>query len=220
MFWISMMCLIYSFTLNPKERFMEIRSRFSKSLQDDLSKFMKDELHLFKNASHSSYAYGRQSAWLQFDCPLSAGGIFKPVDTPKRLWEWCEKVWQSNGMPGLPEVGLANYGDVGIDLHRDATYAAPDSLIINLGKVHWQYDWDRGISTPQHYNFDGGEVISFNCKHRHGAYDPASDRWSIVLWTISHKRRSEFEQVKNEKQLANPDFKVRYTPLYPDQTMQ
>lgn len=179
---------------------MEIRMQFGKSLQDDLSSFMKDELKLFKNATNSSYAYGRRSAWLQFDCPLSMGGHFKPVSTPGRLWDWCERVWEQSGMRGKPEVGLANYGDVGIDLHRDATYAAPDTLLINIGKVHWQYDHSRGISIPEHYDFDGGEVIRFNCKHRHGAYEPGSDRWSIVLWTISNKRRKEFEQVRSRIQ--------------------
>lgn len=175
---------------------MEIRGQLGKTLHDDVAKFMKDQLQLFKNASQSSYAYGRQSAWMQFDCPLNQGGQFKPVQTPKRLWSWCEKIWEANGMTGLPEVGLANYGDVGIKLHRDATYAHQDCLMINFGPVLWQYDWDRGISTPEHYTLDGGEIVSFNCKHRHGAYDPASDRWSIILWTISPKRRPEFEQVR------------------------
>ena len=177
---------------------MEIRSRLGTSIQDDVARYMINELSLFENVTGSSYAYGRKSAWLQYDCPLNAGGQFKPVPTPKRLWDWCEKVWQANGMKGLPEVGLANYGDVGIKLHRDATYAAPDCLMINIGKVSWQYDWDRRISTPQHYSLDGGEVASFNCKHLHGAYDPASDRWSIILWTISHRRRDEFNLVANK----------------------
>lgn len=152
-----------------------------------------------EEASGSRYAPGRERGWLNHEGPLNDKRTFEPRPTTDRLWSWLVRVWEESGMPGKPELGLAAFGDKGISFHRDATYAAPIGLIINLGGVTWGIDMDRDTSMPskivnaQHFTLDSGEVLAFNSKHFHQAPDPAADRWSIVLWQVSRTRRDEFQ---------------------------
>ena len=143
----------------------------------------------------SSYAKGRKRAWLNWEASLNNPTRFTPSLTDKRLWDWLTTVWNRAGMDSLPELGLAIHGEIPIQLHRDASYAAAAALNINLGGVTWLYDTDRGIGTITETTLDGGEIIPFDCKHRHGVSEPDADRWSIILWRISHKARQTFEEI-------------------------
>ena len=148
-------------------------------------------------ADVSNYAKGRRRTWLQHEAPLSKYQPFRDGLRDSKLWEWCTAVAKRAGMTAPPELGLAIYGDTGISLHRDASYAAPQAVSINLGGVLFQYDRDRngnGSATVGDYTLDKGEVMLFDCKHRHAAIEPARDRWCIVLWSISHKVRPKYDK--------------------------
>ena len=158
----------------------------------DIKSFMATNVPVEKDVSN--YAPGRERGWLQHEGPLSMNRKFQPRPCPTRLWSWLGKIWQSAGYTGLPELGLAAHGDRGISLHRDATYAAPASMLVNLGGVTWGYEPTREATRPQYQKLEGGEVLTFDCKHRHAALDPSPDRWSIILWQVSNRRRAEFDR--------------------------
>lgn len=145
----------------------------------------------------SNYARNRQRYWLQHEWSLNKR-VFLPAVKDKRLWTFC-KEW----MPDA-DLGLVVHGPVGIQPHRDDSYADWRGVGINLGKIEsWYYDcqypefrWtkDRNPSNPRTYQIPIGGVFEFNTKNLHGVNNPASDRWAIFLWKISSKFRNQFEQ--------------------------
>ena len=169
----------------------EVARKLSASTVADVKLFLDGNVQLERDVSR--YAPGRNRGWLAHEGPLSMSRSFEPRPCPERLWKWLTMVWEKSGMEGQPELGLAAYGQIGIDFHRDATYAAPAALLVNLGGVQWGYEPTREVSAPQFHTFDCGEVVRFDCKHRHAALEAVADRWSIVLWRVSYKRRAEFE---------------------------
>ena len=141
----------------------------------------------------SNYAPGRTRAWLQVEAPLGPSQPWRPGLASARLWPWLTRVWQRHDPVTRPDLGLAIRGDAGIRWHRDAAYARPDAVIVNLGPCLFEIDRDRDSrpgrpGDPLSLRFDSaGDVFAFDCKHQHRVVDPAPDRWSIVLWRA--KRR-------------------------------
>jgi hypothetical protein len=93
-------------------------------------------------------------------------------------------VWKVMIVAGFEILGinydfcLAHYsGDrsIGIQPHRDASYANREAYGINLGRC----DFTVGNNI---YKLNGGEVYSFDCKTLHSA-DPSTNRWALNLWT-------------------------------------
>ena len=134
----------------------------------------------------SNYARGRVRCWLQREAPLSSRQGWKPGLRVPVLWDEIGRIWRQAGMPTAePHTALAIYGDIGIRPHRDATYAAPMALSVNLGQVRWGWTPDRGSNDDRDLawqDMSGGEVLVFDCKHRHAAR-PAPDRWAIIAWS-------------------------------------
>ena len=203
---------------------MEIVRNLNDTTVSSVKTFLESNIDTTQDVSN--YAKGRERGWLMHDCPLAMQGFFAPSPSPKKLWDWLNQVWTESGMPGTPDSGLACFGAIGIDMHRDATYAAKDSLLINLGGVSWCYEPSRNDaseSTWEHTELDQGEIAQFNCKHRHAAYKPLADRWSIVLWQISHTRRAEYEAyLRGDREgvaHARKAYQAKYPrypiPLYP-----
>ena len=174
--------------------------RLSPTTVGAVTTFLGQHIPLEKDVS--TYAPGRNRGWLNFEGPLSMSRPFVERPCPAKLWEWLTAAWSKAGLAGVPELGLAAHGEVGISLHRDASYAAPEALLINLGGVTWGYEPTREVSEPNFFSLDRGEVIRFDCKHRHAALEPAPDRWSIVLWQVSPKRRAEFTAFKRVRRLG------------------
>lgn len=158
--------------------------------------------HLDSLAEHltpdvSRYARGRQRFWLEHEAPLGRTRNWQPGVHSDRLWSWVQR-----SFPGV-ELGLAAYGEVGIDPHRDASYADYTAYSVNLGTIEgWYYDPmypdmtysdQRNASNPVIYRLEPGDVVRFNCKNPHGVINPAPDRWSLNLWHISPKGRPGFD---------------------------
>ena len=133
----------------------------------------------------SNYARGRVRCWLNLEAPLSNRQDWRPGLQVPDLWRHLKTIWQRAGMGGeAPDTALAIYGEIGIRPHRDATYAANLALTVNLGRVRWGWTPDRGSNDDRDMvwqTLTGGEVLKFDCKHRHAAH-PAPDRWAIVCW--------------------------------------
>jgi hypothetical protein len=138
----------------------------------------------------SSYARNRKRYWLQHEWDLKQR-TFTPAIRDERLWAYC-KYW----MPQA-DLGLVVYGPIGIQPHRDDSYADWRAVGINLGTIDaWYYDcqypdyrWTKNTnpSNPQHHSLQPGTVFEFNCKNPHAAINPAENRWAIFLWKLSPK---------------------------------
>jgi len=157
--------------------------------------------HLENNSVHleqdiSNYAKGRQRYWLNYKWDL-ANRHFSHGVKDTRLWNFCKEIFPK------ADLGLVVYGGVGIDLHRDDSYADWRGVGINLGEIEaWVYDcqypnfhWTptTNESNPKRYKMNPGDVFQFNTKNPHSALNPAEDRWAIFLWHVNRKFRNKFE---------------------------
>ena len=80
-------------------------------------------------------------------------------------------------------------GDSIIKPHRDATYAHPDAISINLGGEAY-FECEEGDRLLRH-----GDVTRFNCKRLHAVTKADSDRVVIVIWQRNPKWiEKKFEQ--------------------------
>lgn len=106
------------------------------------------------------------------------------------MWKALTAIWMRH-LPGRPQTGLAIRGEVGIDPHRDASYARPTTMSVNLGPARWFHDPDRHgeakgrVVRPNEWQkLAGGEVMVFNSKHPHAARPESPDRWVVILWQV------------------------------------
>ena len=185
--------------------------KLTPSTVKSISNFCDDNLNLTVNSRKSSYAVGRSECWLGTEAALSQSqmqdlndNVFVRRPNPTQLGNWLVKVWQECSMPEKPELGLANFGPVGITWHADASYADPDCLLINLGGVKWGFNPSRNHaknpdSEAEFHTLDAGEIIRFDCKHQHEAIEPVANRWSIILWRISPKFRPTFQSYQSSQ---------------------
>lgn len=72
-------------------------------------------------------------------------------------------------------------GDSIIKPHRDATYAHPDAISINLGGEAY-FECEEGDRLLRH-----GDVTKFNCKRLHAVSRADRDRVVIVIWQRNPK---------------------------------
>lgn len=67
-------------------------------------------------------------------------------------------------------------GNTEIGMHRDASYAAPESVSVNLGgEAYWEYEGE-----PK--RLAHGDITRFNCKKLHGILEADCDRVVIAIW--------------------------------------
>lgn len=152
-------------TFNP-DRVSEIISHLE-TLTHNLSK------------DKSSYAKDRKVFWLNQEPSFGKETFYKPGIQDDRLWNFIQKITSSKANCALAAKGA------GIDWHRDASYAAPEAWLLNLGPAVWEFNPDRN-GKPSDSNIIraelvGGELIRFNCKHLHRAI-ASQDRWAIGIW--------------------------------------
>ena len=88
----------------------------------------------------SNYAKDRKRCWLEVEAPLGPTRPWLPGVHSEKLWPWLTKVWATR-YAGTPDLGLAIHGPSDISWHRDAAYAKPDAMIINLGPCNFL--WER-----------------------------------------------------------------------------
>ena len=123
------------------------------------------------------------------------------IPMPNRLRTYLNKL-------GIPfDLGLITHGPVGINWHRDDSYAQFTAYSINLSTVDYEwgyqaqypgfeYSRDRNDNAPQTvYRIPPGAIIKFNCKNPHAALGSDPDRWSINLWRLRPRYRAQFDEV-------------------------
>ena len=163
----------------------EIAIQLTPSVVADVRRHLENVVRPELTKDVSTYARGRTRAWLQYEAPLSKYRPYLPGLRDTKLWRWLSECWTGAGYAGVPEIGLALYGPIGITPHRDASYAHAHTLTVNLGTADWGWH-------PQRHgqNNDGlrwqivppGAVLKFDSKHKHASRNLDADRWAIVLW--------------------------------------
>ena len=144
--------------------------------------------HLARDVS--TYARGRTRCWLERHMPLGGSERERPGLKVPMLWRGLTDIWMRH-LPGRPETGLAICGEVGITPHRDASYARPITMSVNLGPARWFHDRNRHGGTkgrvvaPHEWTtLRGGEVLVFDSKHPHAAQPLDPERWVVILWQV------------------------------------
>lgn len=146
----------------------------------------------------SRYANGRQRFWIRAEWDLQKKCFHPAIDIP-RLDRYLKAI-------GIEyDLGLIAYGSVGIDWHRDDSYAEYPAISINLSSqpYAWGYQacypgyfWSRQVVAERKiYQLQPGDIIKFNCKNPHAAIGRDSDRWSINLWKVKNKYQHDYKSV-------------------------
>ena len=180
----------------------------------------------------SNYAIGRQRLWLPYEAPLG-NQAFKPGLLHDELWQWIVDNCAKHNFTA--QVALISKGG-NINPHGDTTYAAPWAMGFNLGKCDWHIQTDRSATrtpakpsqqdldnfyqspTTAHFNFLGGEVFKFDCKHEHAVTNVSPDRWSINVWGIADGPTAQRAGISDRLQAMldnNPEvqeFILNHTP--------
>jgi len=175
----------------------------SPEIHRSITDYLNEVINPLLTKDVSSYAPGRNRAWLEYEAPLSMSQGWKTGIHDDRIWSYVMRICGRHGF--TPDIGLVSKGGT-ISSHRDASYANFMAMGINLGECTWEYrqcypeyKWtaqqDENAPTEV-YNLTGGEVFFFNCKNPHAVTAASEDRWALNLWTISKKNLSDFEKFK------------------------
>lgn len=168
-----------------------------KRLRNHLENFVKPHLR----PDPSSYAKGRQSCWLEAEWLLNKKKFIKALPFDEKLFRYLTS--QNIDF----DLALVTYGKVGINWHRDDSYANFTAYSINLSTRPYEwgyqcqypgYEWskNRNETAPQiTYTLQPGSIVKFNCKNPHAALGNDPERWSINLWTVHPKYKRQFEEV-------------------------
>ena len=140
----------------------------------------------------SSYARGRQRAWLETEAPLGPTQPWRPGLASHRLWPWLAAVWRR--IDPEPQLGLAVHGSTGIAWHRDASYAHARAALVNLGPCTFELDRavPRAHAEPRATVNDTARRGGQFSVSPGGQFSLSLDtsRWSVVLWRLKrHPRR-------------------------------
>lgn len=164
----------------------------------------------------SKYAQGRQRYWIEHEAILnSKGERYKPAAKLERLWNFAQATYsQAVEFAGLnykptAALGLVAYGAIGIDSHRDDTYADYPAVSINISSepTLWGYKAEypefkystKQLEEPEIiYEIPPGAVVLFNCKNPHRVAICDDTRYSINLWAIAPKCQKHFDKYLNQ----------------------
>jgi hypothetical protein len=165
----------------------KIKPKTAALIRSDLA-----ELDKYLTPDVSNYAKGRTRLWIKWQYDLRNKTIRPAIQPSDRLWTYCQNICQIAGFQ--PDLGLIAKGKTGIALHRDAGYAMPLAVSIQIGRAEWTYDcqypgWEWqpshkcSSSNPQIILLEDC-AVAFNCKNPHSANPTDENRYSINLWQL------------------------------------
>lgn len=154
---------------------MQVIKQLPESKIAEIVDYINQHLKPLAEAEKAKCAKGRLQFWLKAE-PNYASRKYAPAHDDERLWAFIRHI---DNRAALAQIYFAD-GNIGIDWHRDAAYAAPPAHIINLGRVILEsLDNDDNLTRLE---LKGGEVIRFNSKHRHRAIATDPTRIGIGIW--------------------------------------
>jgi len=148
----------------------------------------------------SQYAPNRKRAWLDAEWDLKHKRFIKAHPMHDRLRVYLQKL-------NIPfDLALIAYGASGISWHRDDSYANFVAYSVNLSTKPYEWGYQRCYPSFKYeaqnpkakreiHTLQPGEIIKFNCKNPHAALDHDDERWSINLWTVKPKYKSELTKI-------------------------
>jgi len=142
---------------------------------DNLYDHAKALLKAYGKPDKSSYTDDRQILWIG-DQPLF-GKERREIKghRDRHIKEAADLIYPEH------DYILIAGGNTEIGMHRDATYAAPTAISINLGgEAYWEYR-----DAPQ--RLEHGEITEFNCKELHGILEADCDRIVVAIWQRNPK---------------------------------
>ena len=154
---------------------MKVVKQLSPETQVKIKSHININLRPLAAKEQARCAKDRLNLWLQAE-PDYRSRKYKKAHADERLWAFCQRLY--------PEAALAQVyfatGNIGIDWHRDASFAERKAVIVNLGSVllETEINSDKRISLE----LTGGEVIEFNCKLPHRAVPRSENRIGIAIW--------------------------------------
>lgn len=189
---------------------IKIITVLSESKQAEIKSYLDEHQNLLQQ-DVSKYAVGRQRYWFMCEPVLTSGGQrYKFANRLPRLEEFSQRCYQlALQKANLPLAnclfGLVAYGSVGIDKHRDDTYAAYPAVNINLStndtlwgytEDYQQFGYGKRNQQAQEivYEVPPGAVVLFNCKNPHRVVKCDNDRYSINLWSVGHKAQQHYQK--------------------------
>ena len=192
---------------------IQVVYQFSQKEQAEIRKYLDTTQSLLVN-DVSKYARGRKRYWFNYEPRLTSGGkeyskansLPKLIDFSKPTYEFAVR---SLEIPDLAfEFGLVAYGNVGIEKHRDDTYAAYPAVTVNISKEptlwgytkdYQQFKYGKRDENAQEviYEIPPGAVVLFNCKNPHRVVRCDAERYSINLWSVSAKAKPFFDKFKS-----------------------
>lgn len=142
---------------------------------DSIFQHCKDLLRQYGKPDKSSYTSDRQILWIG-NQPLFGKERREIAGHGDRIIkEVADLIY-----PDHDYILIAG-GNTEIGMHRDASYAAPKAISINLGgEAYFEYG-----NAPQ--RLEHGEITEFNCKELHGILEADQDRIVIAIWQRNPK---------------------------------
>lgn len=156
----------------------------------ELLKSKLGQLNILMTEDVSKYAKGRFRLWLFHEANLAGREITEAHFDPE-LWKVAQRTYKGSTTALLTYGGKWGnhfYSDAGIKWHRDANFALETARLINVsGEAVFGYDTDRsgnmeGAPSECEIQLGEGEVIEFNCKHRHCIKSYTEGRYGLILW--------------------------------------
>ena len=136
---------------------------------DKIYQYSKDLIAMHGKADKSSYVGDRRILWIGKQ-PL----FTKCQEIAGHRDEYIKGI-ATELMPDHDYILIAG-GNTEIGMHRDASYAAPIAISLNLGGMaYWEHE--EGCKWLKH-----GDVMTFNCKKPHGILEADRDRIVIAMW--------------------------------------
>ncbi len=141
---------------------------------DKLYQYSKNLLNRYGKADKSSYVSDRQILW------IGKQPLFTKCQEIAGHQDSYIKAIASEIYPDHDYILIAG-GNTEIGMHRDASYAEPEAISINLGGMaYWEYE--EGCKWLRH-----GHIERFNCKKLHGILEADCDRIVIAVWKRNPK---------------------------------
>ena len=176
-----------------KNKSLEIIGKINQSKVEQLRQHLENNYKPLMDADKSTYAPGRQVAWVNAKWELNSKD-FSPGVKDDKLMELVKQVYPD------ADIALVTYSEregQGIDYHRDDSYAAAEALSINIGDSMWgyqaskrgmvAYDPNPNENAPiQEFKLESGTVTRFNSKNPHAALETSAGRWSVNVWSIKN----------------------------------
>ncbi len=181
-----------SASLANSTKAIEILGKVSEEKVQQLRSHLETHFKPLLENDKSNYSPGRQVAWVGAKWDLKEKD-FKPGVQDDKLMELVKQVYPN---ANIVLVAYSKDLGVGINYHRDDSYAAIEARSINIGNSEWGYRaakeqmaWtkEENTSAPyQEFKLESGTVTRFNCKNEHAALNTEAGRWSINIWSIKN----------------------------------